>query len=250
MSRFSGKVVLVTGAASGMGRATALRLAAEGGLVYALDVNAAGLEETLSSIRTSGAEAHGGVHDVRTRAACAEAVAACVSRFERLDVLLNVAGVIRFGHVPEVSEEDWNLQIAVNLSGPFFLSQEAIPHLLKVGGNIVNIASNAGLMGQAYTVAYCASKAGLINMSRAMAMEFAKSGVRINCVAPAGTATEMLSGISWPEGLDDQLMARYRGFRGMSPAGDIVNVIAFLASDEAKAVHGAVWEADQGVTAG
>ncbi len=250
MSRFENKVALVTGAASGMGRASSLRLSSEGAKIHAVDVNAAGLEETAKSIRAAGGEVETTVCDVTNRQSCFDAVEACVAAFGRLDVLLNVAGIVRFSHAISTSEEDWNLQLAVNLSGPFFFSQAALPHLLESEGNIVNVASNAGLMGQAYTVGYCASKAGLINMSKALAMEFVKTKVRINCVAPSGTATNMIAAIDFPEGLDDKLMARYRGFRPMSQADDIAGVIAFLASDEARAVHGAVWEADQGVTAG
>ena len=250
MQRFEGKVAFVTGGASGIGRATCSRFAAEGASVYTVDVDADGLDETAKGIRGTGGRVETATCDVRSRQACSDAISACVSTFGKLDVLANVAGVVRFSHVAETSEEEWNLLLAVNLSGPFFLSQAALPHLLDSAGNIVNVASNAGIMGQAYTVGYCASKAGLINMSKAMAMEFSKKKVRINCVAPAGTVTNLVRTIDFPGELDDHLMNRYRGFRPMSDPEDIVNVIAFLASDEAKAVHGAVWEADQGVTAG
>jgi len=250
MQRFENKVAFVTGAAAGMGRATSLRLASEGAQVYGIDVDPSGLEETARKIRDSGGTIETALCDVTDRRRCFDAVAACVAAFDRLDVLANIAGIVRFAHATEMAERDWNLVLAVNLSGPFFLCQAAIPHLLETGGNIVNIASNAGLMGQAYTVAYCASKAGLINMSRALAMEFVKKNIRINCVAPAGTATNLVANVEFPDGIDGALLDRYRGFRGMSQAEDIANVVAFLASDEAKAVHGAVWEADQAVSAG
>lgn len=250
MNRFENKVAFVTGAASGIGRATCFRLASEGARVYAVDVDAAGLEATAQMIAEGGGEVVTASCDVRRREACFEAIGACVERFGKLDVLANVAGVVRFSHATETTEDEWNLLLAVNLSGPFFLSQAAIPHLIEAGGNIVNIASNAGLMGQAYTVGYCASKAGLINMSRALAMEFVKSDIRINCVAPSGTATALVANVQFPSEPDGSLMDRYRGFRPMSQPEDIVNVVAFLASDEAKAVHGAVWEADQAVSAG
>lgn len=248
--RFQNKVALVTGAAGGIGRGTCVRLGSEGAQIYGVDVDTAGLDETAGMVREAGGTIETGECNVTDRQACFDAVAACVAKYEKLDVLANVAGIVRFAHAPEMSEKDWNLILAVNLSGPFFLSQAAIPHLLASGGNIVNIASNAGLMGQAYTVAYCASKAGLINMSRALAMEFVKKDIRINCVAPAGTATNLVHGIDFPPEIDASLMNRYRGFRPMSQPEDIVNVVAFLASDEAKAVHGAVWEADQAVSAG
>jgi NAD(P)-dependent dehydrogenase (short-subunit alcohol dehydrogenase family) len=215
-----------------------------------MDVAPRGLEETAALVRAAGGEMATGVHDVTRRDACFAAVAAAVGAFGRLDVLANVAGIVRFSHATETSEEEWSQTLAVNLSGPFFMSQAAIPHLLETGGNIVNIASNAGLMGQAYTVAYCASKAGLINMSKALAMEFVKRNIRINCVAPAGTATNLAANVRFPDGIEGALIDRYRGFRGMSRPEEIANVVAFIASDEASAVHGAVWEADQAVTAG
>ncbi len=250
MSRFQNRVVFVTGAASGIGRSTCLRLGSESAQIYGADVDAAGLEETAGLVRQAGGTMEAATCNVTSRAACFDAIAACVAKFGKLDVLANVAGVVRFSHATETSEDEWNLMLAVNLSGPFFLSQAAIPHLIESKGNIVNIASNAGLMGQAYTVGYCASKAGLINMSKALAMEFVKSDIRINCIAPSGTATSLVANVQFPSNPDGALMDRYRGFRPMSQPEDIANVIAFLASDEAKAVHGAVWEADQAVSAG
>lgn len=250
MARYDGKVVFVTGAASGIGRATCARFGSEGARLYGVDVNADGLKETATMVRDAGGAMETASCDVTKRDACFAAIADCVEKLGKLDVLLNVAGVVRFSHATETTEEDWNLMMAVNLSGPFFLSQAAIPHLIATGGNIVNVASNAGLMGQAYTVGYCASKAGLINMSNALAMEFVKTGVRINCVAPSGVNTSLVHGIQFPDNMDGALMKRYQGFRPMSTAEDIVNVMAFLASDEAVAVHGAVWAADQAVSTG
>ncbi len=250
MARYDDKVVFVTGAASGIGRATCLRFGAEGARLYAVDVNSDGLEETASMVRDAGGSMETATCDVTRRDACFSAVADCVEKMGKLDVLLNVAGIVRFSHATDMREEDWNLMIAVNLSGPFFLSQAAIPHLIETNGNIVNVASNAGLMGQAYTVGYCATKAGLINMSNALAMEFVKTKIRINCVAPSGVNTSLVHGINFPENMDTSLMKPYQGFRPMSTAEDIVNVMAFLASDEAVAVHGAVWAADQAVSTG
>jgi NAD(P)-dependent dehydrogenase (short-subunit alcohol dehydrogenase family) len=250
MNRFTDKVALVTGAASGMGRACCVRFAAEGAKVFGVDIDAAGLEQTAASIAADGGSMRAALCDVRRREACFEAVAAVLEAFGRLDVLANVAGVVRFDHAPELSEDDWNKILAVNLSGPFFLSQAAIPHLLETHGNIVNVGSNAALMGQAYTSAYCASKGGLIQLTRALAMEYIKQPIRINAVCPAATDTQMNKGIEFPEGVDWKLIQRYTGLRGFAPAEDMAAAIAFIASDEAASVHGSIFSADNGMMAG
>ncbi len=147
-------------------------------------------------------------------------------------------------------EEDWNLIIAVNLSAVAFVCQAAIPHLIETSGNIVNVASVAGLMGQAYTVAYCASKGGVIQLTRALAMEHVKTGLRVNAIAPAGVDTAMNVDIAFPDNTDWNLVKPYMGHRGMATAEEISGVFAFLASQDARPVHGAVWAADFGVSAG
>ena len=140
--------------------------------------------------------------------------------------------------------------LGVNVSGVFWCCQAAIPHLLETHGNIVNIASNAGLMGQAYTVAYSATKGAVVNMTRALAMEFIKQPIRINAIAPGGVDTAMTRNYSMPEDLDFSLMQRYIGFRDMADPAELANVIAFVASDEASRIHGAIIPVDGGLTAG
>jgi meso-butanediol dehydrogenase/(S,S)-butanediol dehydrogenase/diacetyl reductase len=248
--RFNDKVALITGAASGMGRATCIRLAAEGAQILAVDVDSTGLEETSRMIAEQGGQIEGRLCNVTQRNECAEAVQHAIDRFGRLDVLANIAGVVRFAHTPKMSEADWNLVLGVNLSGPFFLSQEAIPHLLEAHGNIVNVASNAGLMGQAYTAAYCASKGGLVQLTRSLAMEFMKKPLRVNAVCPAGTDTQMNKGIDFPDDVDWKLIGRFTGSRGFAQPSDIASAIAYVASDEAKMVHGSIFSVDQGMMAG
>jgi meso-butanediol dehydrogenase/(S,S)-butanediol dehydrogenase/diacetyl reductase len=249
-ARFENKVALVTGAAAGMGRATAIRLAAEGARVFGVDVDEAGLDETAAEITGTGGSIRTQGCDVRRRDRCFEAVAAAIAAFGRLDVLANIAGVVRFSHSPEMSEEDWNLVLHVNLFGPFFLSQAAIPHLLESHGNIVNVGSNAGLMGQAYTAAYCASKGGLVQLTRSLAMEYMKQPIRINAICPAATDTGMNKNIQFPDELDWGLVKRFTGQRGFAPPENIAAAIAFLASDEAASVHGSIFCVDNGMMAG
>jgi NAD(P)-dependent dehydrogenase (short-subunit alcohol dehydrogenase family) len=250
MGRFDDKVALVTGAASGIGRAVCERLTSEGGRVFGTDIDGKGLAETASLVKDAGVEIQTGIFDVTRREECFEAVKETVDIFGQLDVLANVAGIVRFRHFTDWSVEDWNFVHAVNLHGPFFMCQAAIPHLLESGGNIVNVASNAGLMGQAYTAAYCSSKGALVQLTRSIAMEYLKRGIRVNAVAPAGVATPLTQGIDFPENLDNGLIKRYMSVRGMSDAVEIAGAIAFIASDEAKSVHGAVLSIDNGITTG
>jgi meso-butanediol dehydrogenase/(S,S)-butanediol dehydrogenase/diacetyl reductase len=250
VNRFEGKVALVTGAASGMGRATCVRLAAEGAGIYGIDVDEEGLDATAKTIRESGAKMQTQRCDVSSREACFAAVEGAVAAFGQLDVLANVAGIVRFRNSPEMSEAEWNLVMAVNVSGPFFLSQAAIPHLLAAKGNIVNIASNAGLMGQSFTAAYCASKGALIQLTRSLAMEYMKQSIRVNAVCPAATDTEMNRGIDFPADLDWDLIKRFTGQRGFATPEDVAGAIAYIASDEARTVHGSIFTVDNGMMAG
>ncbi len=247
--RFSGRVALVTGAGSGIGQATAIRLASEGAVVVGSDINEAGLEETAGMVTGYGAF-HPAVSDVRSRDACHELVASVVAEHGRLDVLCNVAGVARGHRVGDVDQEVWDLIMGVNVEGVFWMSQAALPHLESSEGCIVNIASNAGLMGQAYTVPYCASKGAVVLMTKAMAMESMKTGMRINAIAPGGVDTNLAASFGFPEGPDMELMGRYMGMRGMAQADDIASLVAYLASDDGHRIHGSVLSIDGGMTAG
>ncbi|MFD2134175.1 SDR family NAD(P)-dependent oxidoreductase [Novosphingobium resinovorum] len=185
----TGKVALVTGAASGLGRATALKLAAEGARLWLVDLDAAGLAETVGLL--GSAEVRSEAADLSDPAACQAAVAGAVEAFGRLDALCNVAGLIYLANTPEMPRERYERTIDVNLNAPFFLSQAAIPHLLETHGAIVNVASCASYIGEAYAAAYCASKWGLVGMTKALAMEFQKKAIRINAVAPGGMMTNI-----------------------------------------------------------
>jgi NAD(P)-dependent dehydrogenase (short-subunit alcohol dehydrogenase family) len=248
--RFDGKAVLVTGGASGIGRAVTLRLAAEGAQVLALDVNAAGLAETAELAAGAGTKVHVRTTDVSSRDECRAAVEEAVGLFGRLDVLGNVAGIARGDHVTDVGEDSYRRMMGVNVDGPFFLSQAAIPHLLASSGNIVNIASNAGLMGQAYTVVYCMTKGAVIQLTKALAMEYVKTPLRVNAIAPGGVDTSLTANYQMPADVDFDLVGRYTGFRGYAQPADIAALFSFLASDEAENIHGSILSSDRGITAG
>lgn len=242
-----GKAALVTGAASGLGRATARKLAEAGANLCLVDVNAAGLEETAGLL---GGNPLVYAADLADPDACVKAVAATVERFGRLDALCNVAGIFKFAHAADLPREDWHKIIAINLSAPFFLSQAAIPHLLAAEGAIVNVASSASFVGEAYASAYCASKAGLAQLTKAMAMEYSRKPIRINAVAPGGMMTNIGANMQMPEGVEFDLIQRFSGLRGLVEVDDVADLVALLASPAGRSYHGAVISIDAGITAG
>jgi len=243
--RFEDKVALVSGAGSGIGRAVALRMAQEGAKVLAVDIDGARLAET-GGMASAPMELH--TADLGDPETCRATVEACVAEFGRLDVLGNIAGILRTGHFTEMSVEDYRRVMAVNIDAYFFTAQAAVPHLLETSGNIVNIASNAALQGIPYAAAYCVSKGGVLQLTRALAVEFLKKPIRINAIAPAGTNTNISAGVGFPADCDIDLMTRMAGFRGMAEPEEIAAVFAFLASDECRSVNGAVYTVDNGLT--
>jgi NAD(P)-dependent dehydrogenase (short-subunit alcohol dehydrogenase family) len=240
----------VTGAASGIGEATALRLAREGARIHGVDADAEGLARVAAAVEAEQGELRPFVCDVSRREQCFAAIEDAVAHFGRLDVLCNIAGIFRSARAHEMAGEDWERVIAVNLSGTFYMCQAALPHLIAHRGNIVNMASNAGLMGQAYTAAYGASKAALVNLTKSLAMEYMKEPIRVNALAPSGTVTRLALGVTFPDDPDPDLTRRYAGMRGVSRPEEVAEAVAYLASDAAGSVHGAVWSMDNGVTAG
>ena len=246
VTKFEGKVALVTGAASGVGRATSRQMVAQGAKVFGIDINKEGLDLVVDEL---GANFKPAVCDISNREASQAAVAECVTTFGKLDIVANVAGVVKSHHVTDVDEATWRLIMGVNLDGMFWITQAAIPHLLESGGNIVNVASNAGFMGQAYTVPYCAAKGAVINMTRALAMEYIKTDLRVNAIAPGGMNTGMTENYHVPEGIDYSLMQTYTGFRGMAEPESAANAICWMASDEAARCTGSILSVDGGLTA-
>ncbi|MET3963780.1 meso-butanediol dehydrogenase/(S,S)-butanediol dehydrogenase/diacetyl reductase [Marmoricola sp. OAE513] len=247
---FAGRSILVTGASSGLGAATVRRFAAGGGQVYAASRDQAKLAEVAASCAELPGEVRFGPLDVASPEQCRAAVAATVEAYGRLDVLVNNAGRHDFRITTEVTDDQWVGDVALNLNGAFFLSQAAIPHLLEVGGNIVNVASVAGQMGEAYSAAYTASKHGIVGLTKALAIEYLKTPLRVNCVCPGGMDTAQVTTIEVPEGADWELIMRVAAKRGLMTADSVAAVIAFLASDDAVAVHGSIQMVDQGHLAG
>jgi len=249
-SDMKGKAALVTGAASGLGKGTALALARAGADVCIVDMNASGLEEAAGAVRALGARAHVHQTDLSKAENCRAAVAAAVHAFGRLDALCNVAGIIVFTNAHEMAQADWEKTIAVNLSAPFYLIQAAIPHLLEANGAAVNVASSGGIVGEAYLGAYCASKAGLMHLTKALAMEYMHKPIRFNAVAPGGMITNIAANIKMPADVNYDLIKRFSGLRGVVEVDDVAELIAFLASDAARGYHGACISIDKGITAG
>ena len=249
-SDMTGKVALVTGAGGGLGQATAIALATAGADVCIVDVKADGLAETAAQIEVLGRKALIHVADLTIADNCAASVETAVGAFGRLDALCNVAGILKLANTHEMPLDDWNLVMAVNLTAPFLLSKAAIPHLLKSHGAIVNVTSLAAHIGEAYAAAYCASKGGLAQLTKSMAMEYLKTPVRINAISPGGMATPIGASFVPPVGCDMELLGRYRPIRGLVEVADMANMIAYLASDASRGFHGAIIQMDNGITAG
>ena len=251
MTRFSNKIAFLTGVASGVGRATAIRLAAEGAAVYGVDIDDAGMDQTaeLAVDTAAGGRIVTRRVDVRSVSEIRSAVTDCVTLLGGIDIVGNIAGIAKQHHLADVTEAEWDVMNAINLRGPFFVAQATMPHLLERQGCLINIASNAGLMGQAYTIPYCATKGGIVNLTRAMAMEVIKTGVRVNAIAPGGIDTPLVHNFQLAEDIDFTLMQNHIGYREPSSAEQIAAFFAFLASDEASNIHGSILSADGGLTA-
>jgi NAD(P)-dependent dehydrogenase (short-subunit alcohol dehydrogenase family) len=246
MQRFAGKGAVVTGAASGIGRASALRLAEEGARVALLDLREDGLAETRALIEARGGAAEAVPCDVSDPGSARAALAEVVRRLGGFDVLCNVAGILRVEETHATSLEAWNRVIAVNLTGTFLMCQAAIGHLIERKGAIVNVASIAALGGHPWMAAYAASKGGVVALSKALACEYAGKGIRVNAVLPGGVKTPMVATFAPPKGVDAKLIQRHPALVELAEPADCAAVIAFLASDDARYMHGAEVVVDGG----
>ncbi|MDP7737865.1 SDR family NAD(P)-dependent oxidoreductase [Mycobacterium paragordonae] len=246
MATFEGKVAFVTGASSGLGAETARLFSRMGATVFGVARDEAKLTGVFGDIARGAAMPV----DVTDPSACRSAVAQCVAQFGGVDVLVNIAGHHQMRRTETMTDDDWAQDLAVNLSGPFYLCRAALPHLLERGGNIVNVASIAGVEGQAYSAGYCSAKHGLIGLTRALAVEYTADRLRVNAICPGGMLTPQIEQFSAPENPNYDLILRSAAPRGMMQPLDVANVIAFLAGDDAAAVHGAVYRVDNGKGAG
>ena len=246
--RFGGRVAAVTGAGSGLGRATAMLLASEGANVAALDISEESVQSTVDEIAASGGRATALRTDVSDPDSVATTMKEIVGQLGAPNTVCNVAGIGKFDHTVDVPFSDWQRIIAVNLTGSFLMCQAALPYLLENGGNIVNVASTAGLMGQPYSAAYCASKGGVVQLTRALAVEYMERGVRINAVAPGGVDTPMINQFLPPADASKRLMAKLVTPMGFVKPEQVAKVIAFLASDDGDYMTGAIVSVDGGLT--
>lgn len=241
--------MLVTGAASGIGRATAERLANEGARLALCDVTADALEATARTCRESGASVHEVVADVSSERAVVDLVAGTVEAFGGLDVVCNVAGILAFEDSRRTTLADFDRILAVNLTGTFLVCREALDHLLASGGNIVNISSTAALAGHPWTAAYSASKGGVLALTLTLAVEFGKQGVRSNAIAPGSIETPIQGAFRVPEGGDPKLIHRVMPLDRMRGPDQVAAAVAYLASDDAAHVNGEVLRVDGGTLA-
>jgi NAD(P)-dependent dehydrogenase (short-subunit alcohol dehydrogenase family) len=242
MLSLEGKVAIVTGAASGIGRQIAVRLAEMGAAVAVLDKNAEGATETVAAIQQNGGNAVAIPCDVSSRSDCHQAVDRTIAAYGRADILCNNAGIVIRKDVLALEEEEWDAVLDVTLKAAYLLSREVIPHMIRNGGGvIINTGSGWSSKGGAKAAAYCAAKAGLLNLTRAMAIDHGKDNIRVNCVCPGDIDTPMLASECRQLGENPERFMKQAANRPLQRVGttdDVANAVLFLASDMAKWITG------------
>ncbi len=250
MGTLDGRRAIVTGGASGIGRATAAVLAGAGAAVCVVDLDLAGAEAVAAAIRERGGRAIAMRADVTRDADCRAAVERALDAFGGLDTLVNCAGVIRRANAVDLAEADWDRVMDVNAKSVYLMAHHAVPHLAAVGGGaIVNIGSGWGLKGGPDALAYCASKGAVVNMTRAMAIDHGPQGIRVTCVAPGDTDTPMLRAEARQLGVDEAAFLAESAERPLARLGtpdDIAQAVLYLVSDAAAWVTGTTLVVDGG----
>lgn len=252
MNTLTGKTAIVTGGASGIGKATALLLAQEGAAVVIADINPEQGKLTEQEINAAGGRAVFAPCNVAKAEDCQRVVQTAVERFGSLDILFNNAGIIRRTNVTNISEEDWDFVMAVNVKSIYLMCKYAVPHMSARGGAIVNTGSGWGIKGGRNAISYCASKGAVVNMTRALAIDHGAQNIRVNCICPGDTDTPMLRNEARQLGqAEEQFLAeaKERPLNRYAQPIEIAQAVLYLVSDAASYVTGAVLAVDGGGTA-
>jgi NAD(P)-dependent dehydrogenase (short-subunit alcohol dehydrogenase family) len=252
--RLEGKVALITGGVSGIGLASAILFAREGASIMIADICTDKSDEALKKISASGAKSTFVVCDIRSAVDCHNAVQTVLHNYHRLDILFNNAGIVPFGSVENTDETTWDNTMATNIKGIFLMSREAIPIMRQQGGGcIINTASDAGLVGAKEMAAYCASKGAVVMLTKNMALDYAKEGIRVNAICPGYTYVERWAERSKIGGPNvEEYVAMAANDLPLGRVGkpeEIAHAALFLASDESSFITGSALSVDGGYTA-
>ncbi|QXC62802.1 SDR family oxidoreductase [Aquihabitans sp. G128] len=255
LERLTDRIAIVTGAASGIGKATAARLAAEGAKVLASDITADALEVSVKEANAgaaAGGEVVAHVADISDEAQAAGTIEAAIGRWGRIDGLANIAGMLRTVRTHETDLATWNTIIGVNLTGTFLMCRAALPHLIESKGSIVNAASTSSFFGHPWMGAYAASKGAIHSFTQSLAVEYSQDGVRANCVAPGSVHSGITNGVEFPADLtkaESKLVRRIMSPTGFGDPEDVAAVVALLLSNDGKHITGEVIRIDGGTHA-
>ncbi len=255
LERFTDRVVVVTGAASGIGKATAARFAAEGAKVVASDITAELLATSVEEANagaTAGGEVIAHLADISDEAQAASTIDVAIERWDRLDALANIAGMLRTVRTHECDLATWNRIIDVNLTGTFLMCRSALPHLIESKGAIVNAASTSSFFGHPWMAAYASSKGAIAALTHTLAVEYALDGVRVNAVAPGSVTSGITTNVEFPDDLskeEGRLVRRIMSPTGFGGPAEVASVVAMLASADGRHITGEIIRIDGGTHA-